>query len=309
MNFLEPIYKGGLADEIDRICNTTSAVYSNRDKVVRINEGINQYFAYGNYQFEDSNQTAAPIETINLVSGTGRYALSGLTSELLNFLRVEITDSGGNDFVIYSNRLSNISEAYDEYYKDNGVPAEYFKFGKYLDLKPTPNYSKTDGIKIYFDRPATQYTFVGFTVAAATDLFTATAHSLAAGDALIFETDTTIPAGITADTVVYYVIASGLTADVFKVSTTIGGSTIDVTDTGTGNHKYLKVSRSPGIPTIHHNFLARYASLPFLRDNGLKNYQPILLQLSKDEKEIKEYFNSRNKDERQVMSMAGISFR
>jgi len=308
MQFLNLIDESGIADEINRICETTASIYSNKAKVVRVNNAIDKYFALANFQFEDSNQSTVPIETINLVSGTSRYALSDLTSELLNFLRVEITDNADLDILIYPNKLSNITEAYDEYYKDNATPAEYFKIGKYIDLKPAPNYSKTSGLKIYFDRPASKYTWITFTVAAATDLFTATAHGLAVGDGLIFESDGTIPAGITADTAVYYVITIP-DANTFKVSTTIGGSTIDVTDTGTGNHKFLKVSRSPGIPSIHHIFLARHASLPYLAEHKLPQFNSCAQLLAQDERDIKEYFNKRNKDERNIMTMSGISFR
>ena len=310
MEFLSPVYQGGLADEIDRICGTTATIYSNKAKVVRINEAIDKYFALGNYQFEDSNQSSVPIETIDLVDGTGRYALGDLTSELLNFLRVEVTDSSGNDYLIFSNKLSNINGAYDEYYKDEGVPSEYIKIGKYVDLRPIPSYNATSGLKIYFDRPASKYTFVSFTTTHASDLFTTTAaHGLSAGDAIILETDGTIPADLTADTVVYYVIAANLTTDDFQVSTTIGGSAKTFSSDGSGNHKFLKVSRTPGIPSIHHTFLARHASLPFLAEKKLPQLNSIAQLLAKDEKEIKEYFNQRNKDERNIMSMAGISFR
>lgn len=65
------------------------------------------------------------------------------------------------------------------------------------------------------------------TAAAATDLFTRTAHGLAAGDAVRF-TALTGGTGITAGKT-YFVIASGITANDFRVSATLGGATIDVT--------------------------------------------------------------------------------
>lgn len=312
MEFLSPVYQGGLADEIDRICGTTATIYSNKAKVVRINEAIDKYFALGNYQFEDSNQSSVPIETIDLVDGTGRYALGDLTSELLNFLRVEVTDSSGNDYLIFSNKLSNINGAYDEYYKDEGVPSEYIKIGKYIDLRPIPSYNATSGLKIYFDRPASKYEFVSITANTDDTLTTTAVHGLSALDAVIFETDGTIITPITADTVVYYVITDGLTTTKFKVSTAYSatGTAVNISDAQAGsNHKFLKVSRTPGIPSIHHTFLARHASLPFLAEKKLPQLNSIAQLLAKDEKEIKEYFNQRNKDERNIMSMAGISFR
>jgi len=310
MQFSEVTYDGGLSEMINRICGTTNIVYTNKAKVVDINNALDKYFALGNYQFEDNNQSTVPVETIDLVDGNGDYALEDLTSELLNFLRVEITDDDGNDFIIRPIKLSNIGEPYDKYYSDSGIPQVYIKSGKYIRLKPTPNYNETGGLKIYFDRPASKYTFVAFTTTFATDIFNATTHGLSAGDAVIFETDGgDLPSGLTEDTVVYYVIASGLTADVFKVSTTIGGSTITLADNGTGNHKFLKVSRTPGIPTIHHPYLARKASLEFLGYKKLGQYNSIARQVVLDEEDIKQFFGNRNKDEINNFTMQGIAHR
>jgi hypothetical protein len=105
------------------------------------------------------------------------------------------------------------------------------------------------------------------------------------------------------------VISSGLTADVFKVSTTIGGSTINLTDDGTGNHKFLKVSASPGIPTIHHAYLARKASLEFLSYKKLGQYNSVARQVALDEQDIKQFFALRDKDEDTRMTMQSINFR
>ena len=307
MQLLDPIYDGGIAEMMNRICGTTSAVYSNKAKVVDINSAIDKYFHIGGYQFEDSNQTAAPIETIDLVDGTGRYALEDLTSELLNFLRVEIVNNDDTEKVIYPNRLSNVSGAYDKYNSSDGIPSEYFKIGKYIDLKPAPNYDKTAGLKIYFDRPASKYTFVTCTATVATDKINATAHGLSNGDAVIFETDGTVIGGLTADTVVYYVINKA--DDTFEVSTIIGGTKVTITDAqAASNHKFLEVSRVPGIPTIHHDYLARKASLNFMKEDH-PNINKTLSQIARDENDIKQFFGRRNKDEWKGLTMRRTAFR
>jgi len=312
MNLLSPIYKDGLAEEIDRICGSNSSVYSNYVKVVRINAAIDKYFALGNYQFEDSNKSDAPIEAIDLVDGTSRYSLGDLTSELLNFLRVEIINDDDNDELIYPNKLSNIIGAYDEYCSDDGTPAEYFKIGKYIDLKPAPDYDKTDGLKIYFDRPASKYTFVSCTIGSATpagEPIVAAAHGLVEDDAIILETDGTLPTGFTADTIVYYVISTGLVAGQFLVSLTIGGSAVTASAPGSGNHKFLKVNQTPGVPTIHHSYIARYASLPFLIEKNLAQLGSVAQQIQIDENDIKQFFGHRNKDERKGLTMKRSNFR
>lgn len=82
---------------------------------------------------------------------------------------------------------------------------------------------------------------VTVTVTAATNVFAATAHGLVAGNVVQFSTSTTLPTPLLAGRD-YFVIASGLTVDAFKVSLTLAGAEVDITDTGTGTHKFRKIS-------------------------------------------------------------------
>ena len=325
MKLYAPVDADSLIDEVLRICGTTAAVYSNKAIVSRVNNALDRYYeiirqATRQWSADDSGQSSPPIETQNLVSGTNRYKFSSFTSEILDLLRLEVLDSNGKGIGLIpesfddlgllignaSGKLSGITaSSFQELYLNApaGQPYYYAKYGNFVYLRDNPNYNYTAGLKAYFNRPFVKYSFVTCTVTAATDLVNATAHGLAANDAVIFETDTTIPAGITADTTVYYVISSGLTVDVFKVSTTIGGSTIDITDTGTGNHKFLKVSASPGIPSIHHPYLARYAALPFLIEKKLPHAGNIAQQIQTDEFLIKNFYATRGKDLRPILTV------
>lgn len=79
------------------------------------------------------------------------------------------------------------------------------------------------------------------TATAATNLLAATAHGLVVNDIVQFSTTGTLPSPFEPGTD-YHVIANGLTADVYKVSLAEGGTEVDITDTGTGTHKFVKVS-------------------------------------------------------------------
>lgn len=72
-----------------------------------------------------------------------------------------------------------------------------------------------------------------FTVVAATDVFTATAHGYSNGQPVMFRSAGTIPAGLTAGT--KYFIRDA-TANTFKVALTVGGAAVDITTAGTGVH-------------------------------------------------------------------------
>lgn len=72
-----------------------------------------------------------------------------------------------------------------------------------------------------------------FTVVAATNVFTCTAHGLLNGQRIKLNSTTTLPDPLAVDT--YYYVRDK-TADTFKLALTRGGTEIDITDTGTGTH-------------------------------------------------------------------------
>lgn len=69
---------------------------------------------------------------------------------------------------------------------------------------------------------------------AAPGVVTWTGSEFQAGQPVMFSTEGTMPAGLTAGTV-YYVVADGLTADEFSVAAEPGGAPIETTDAGTGD--------------------------------------------------------------------------
>jgi len=52
----------------------------------------------------------------------------------------------------------------------------------------------------------------------------------------------------------------------------------------------------PGIPSIFHVYLARYASLPFLIEKNLPQANGVAALIQQDEQAIKDYFSVRSKD-------------
>jgi len=52
----------------------------------------------------------------------------------------------------------------------------------------------------------------------------------------------------------------------------------------------------PGIPSIFHVYLARYASLPFLIEKNLPQANGVASLIQQDEQAIKDYFSVRSKD-------------
>lgn len=322
-------FNNGLVEELNRLCGTTVNNYSFKEKTADLNSALDWYFDIGerssnNWNNDDSNQTSPPIDTQNIVSGTNRYKLSNFTSEITDILKLEVDDgtgvakaltvatldSFGNVVGNQSGQLGETgSNSFDDVYINapSGIPTAYIKYGNFIYLNRKPNYNATAGLKVYFNRPASKFLFYSV-VANTDDTLTATAHGLVAGDTVLFETDGTIPTGLTADTK-YYVISSGLTADVFKVSTTLGGSAVDITNAQTSsNHAFLQTSKSPGINSMHHPALVNYAAYRFMSFNNTKGVynsrlQTLLPQIQKDENMIETHFTQRDKDVRERITV------
>ena len=300
MKLYEPISQESIFDEINEICNTTAQTYTNKKKVARVNEALDKYWFIASESapqgtFDDTGNSAGPVETPDLVAGTNAYKLGSLTNNVLQITKVSVLDADGEEQdLVYEDfdDIRDFKETYSTDSEDRGDPVRWTKFGDFIYLSPCPNYAETDGLRLYVSRELVKFDYTSFTTTFATDLFTTTAvHGLSADDGLVFVTDTTIPGGLTADTVVYYVIASGLTTDDFKVSTVIGGSTITLSSDGTGNHKFVKVTGEPGIPVIHHDYLAQYASYKYM-DAKHPKFAKTRELIAIYEREIQDYWQS-----------------
>lgn len=291
-----------------------------------LNDALDWYCALAfnagsEWSFDDINQTSPPIDTQNIVSGTNRYKVGAFTEKIINLIKLEILDSNGvGQFLIPEtfNSLGSIypgnasgqlypfsSQTFQERYLNapSGVPTNYIKHGDFIYLWPKPNYSIASGLKAYFNRPAIRFSFIAISsINTGTETITAaSAHGLSAGDTVIFETDGTIPTGLTADTQ-YYVISAGLTTTDFRVSTTSGGSAVDITNAQTSsNHAFLRTNGEPGIPLMHHQALCRKAALTYLSYINSPKLGFLPAQVLSDERVISEYFSERGKDIRPRM--------
>lgn len=151
-----------IVDEINDICQSDSNSYPIASKTRRVNAAMDRFFtlafqADGRWAYDDINQTTAPLESINLVSGTEKYALDTFTSEIIKVLRVEALDSGG-----VSHELTLLDEddpQFDTLIQTvSAIPNQYRLFGKYIYVYPKPSYSSTNGLSLYFSRNKSAFT-------------------------------------------------------------------------------------------------------------------------------------------------------
>lgn len=107
------------------------------------------------WQFDDTNQSDLPIATTTLTSGQQDYSVA--TSHL-TIDRVEVKDSAGNWHLLKPIDQHDIGGALAEYQETTGLPTEYDIVGSSIFLYPTPNYTQTASLKVYFTRPPVAYT-------------------------------------------------------------------------------------------------------------------------------------------------------
>lgn len=171
MQFSDTSNNTGIVQEIDDICQSDANSYPLKAKARRANAALDRFFtlafqADGRWSFDDLNQTTAPLESINLVSGTEKYALDTFSSEIINVLRVEILDSDGNGRTLERFNPSAISwESLTQFNSVAGQPEQYNLFGKYIYLYPKPDYNSTNGLSLYFERNKSAFVYTDTTKA------------------------------------------------------------------------------------------------------------------------------------------------
>ena len=164
MQFNDAANKQGIVQDITFLTGVDTNKYSLADRTRNVNEWLRNawvwiFQSYGGWEFADDNQTSAPstlpTATQNLVSGTGVY---GLPTGSLSINRVEILQTDGLTwFQLEPIALEQIPYAEGRFLQTNGMPRFYRLVGDLVKLYPTPNYSVTNGIKIFFEQEMTNF--------------------------------------------------------------------------------------------------------------------------------------------------------
>lgn len=151
----------GLVDDIDFLIGTNSSSYSLANKTRNINNRLDQTVAMimsadGQWEFDDDNHTDLPVGTTNLVNGQDNYEIAA--ADFLDILRVELKQPNGTSLWLQPIEYNELrGTAMTEFQKTNGIPRYYDKVGSSIILYPTPNYTYSAGLKVYYKRNAVQF--------------------------------------------------------------------------------------------------------------------------------------------------------
>lgn len=113
------------------------------------------------FQWDDTNHTALPIGTTNLIANQSEYSF--LTDQqgnaILTLTRIDILDSNGKYRQLKVVDQTQIDEALDEALNPAGTVMEYDKIAdNIIRLYPKPAVSVTNGLKFYFQRSGSYFT-------------------------------------------------------------------------------------------------------------------------------------------------------
>lgn len=149
-----------VTSKIDRICGTSSTTYPTAQKTVDINQALSDVFSmilfYNGWNVDDFNHTKYPIIYTDVFSGQRDYNFTQDEdgNYLLGITKAMIADSSG----VYKEMQAvdqqtepNMSSFYDGQ-DAGGTPIRYDKTANGLFLDPVPNYSYTNGLKVFIDR-------------------------------------------------------------------------------------------------------------------------------------------------------------
>lgn len=144
---------GTITGDTELLADFTNKINRSYDKLATLIMSVD-----GRWQWDDRNYTSSlPIAETDLVSGQKDYQLS---VEHLRILSVQVMDSAGN---LLTARPKDIHDPegramYDESPTAvQGTPIIYDKFGDTIRLYPEPNYDKTAGLVVHFQRPPSYF--------------------------------------------------------------------------------------------------------------------------------------------------------
>lgn len=162
MQFSDAPGKSGIIQDITFFTGVDLQAYNIYDRTRNVNERFKRVWtiifeAYNGWKFMDDNYTDAstglPYADQNVTSGTDLYTLP---SGSLVIEMVEIKTSSGSQFQrVYPWSHEDFKRAGgDAVFGSSvtGVPLHYLLQGDILRLLPIPNFTVTDGLRVYFNK-------------------------------------------------------------------------------------------------------------------------------------------------------------
>jgi len=160
MVFSNTADKYGILEQVRTMLRVDSTQWITANVVNSCNNWLDKITGYAinadrRFQWDDTNHSALPIGTTNLVLDQRDYSflLDEQSNRILNLTRIDVKDSAGNWTELKVIDHNEIGMALDEYEKTAGVPKFYDKIAdNIIRLYPKSSANVTAGLKFYFQR-------------------------------------------------------------------------------------------------------------------------------------------------------------
>ena len=164
--FSEATNNTGIVQQVRNMLRVDAAQYPTSRIVNSTNNWLDTVTGYAigadrRFQFDDTNHSALPIGTTNLVADQSDYSF--LTDEqgnqILNLTRIDIKDASELWRMLNVRDMANSDVAEDSLQITAGLPTEYDKIAdNIIRLTPKPIANVTAGLKFYFQRTGSYFT-------------------------------------------------------------------------------------------------------------------------------------------------------
>jgi hypothetical protein len=165
MVFSDTTLKQGILEQVRSLMRVDSTQYPTAKIVASVNNWLDTITGYAigadrRFQWDDTNHSKLPIGTTNMVSGQSDYSFltdeqgnSIITLTRIDMLLNETTDTWTTLKLIDQNDRIFKNVGLQQAFSSTGTPEYYDKIAdNIIRLYATPNYSKTNGLKFYFQR-------------------------------------------------------------------------------------------------------------------------------------------------------------
>lgn len=156
MQFSDTSGLTGIVEDITFLLGgITTNEYSLKDRARNVNERYREawhtiFKSYGGWRFIDDNSNTTPYADQTITSGTQTYPIP---TGALTINGVEVKDSSGiwrRVTPITYEEIQKIQPT-GEFFKTSNIPEYYSLYEDTIILWPTPNYTQSNSIRVFFD--------------------------------------------------------------------------------------------------------------------------------------------------------------
>lgn len=151
-----------------RLVGANSTDWPESDLVVDLNDALVDVWtrlkvARGVLEYDDTNYTDLPSSTFNLVASTAPYKITvdANSNEIITIHKVQVLDGSSAWVDVPRKRVGEGDQSVLIDATTASVPSFYYEMGASIVLSPIPSTSRTNGVKIWYDRAPSLFTVGG----------------------------------------------------------------------------------------------------------------------------------------------------